>query len=506
MSDDFEMEVVKNDDLDSLGGQRRSQEQSLDVQGEAETSITSSGSRVERQTEQSQAEAEAFRFDEIPHDWSISFVSEVAKGNKGLVDGDWIESKDMDEDGQIQLVQLGHIGQGEFKGQPDRFITREFAEDEGCTILSDGDLLISRMQEPILRSCLLPEFDRDSIMAVDIARLRETEEWNRYFLMYLFNSRPIWRQGIAWASGTTRKRISRKNIEKIRLQKPPLDEQRKIASVLYTIDQAIQKTEAIIKSAERAREGLLENLLSRGLNQNNQLRPQPSQDEELFSDTQIGPIPKNWDVLTVSAVVSDDRPVTYGIVQPGDYIDGGVPLIRGQNYINGWDPLSEFFRVDPDLHEKYSRCVTRPDDVLLCIAGANTGSVNMVPDWIEEANLTQTTARISVDRNVALPEYVHFALSSSIVQRQIRAWTRGSAQPGLNLSRVEKFVIPVPGMDEQEEIVARVKSAGNLLSAEKSLRDRLSRTKKGLMQDLLTGEVRTADKAIEVLDDVEAHG
>jgi hypothetical protein len=121
----------------------------------------------------------------LPQDWSVSKLREVAKEG-GLVDGDWIESDDMNEDGEIQLVQLAHIGQGQFKGKPNRFITKKFSKDENCTVLSEGDLLISRMQEPILRSCLLPPFDRDSVMAVDIARLQETEEWNRQFLKYVY--------------------------------------------------------------------------------------------------------------------------------------------------------------------------------------------------------------------------------------------------------------------------------------------------------------------------------
>jgi type I restriction enzyme S subunit len=142
----------------------------------------------------------------------------------------------------------------------------------------------------------------------------------------------------------------------------------------------------------------------------------------------------------------------------------------------------------------------------MCIAGANTGAVNIVPEWVEEANLTQTTARISVDEEVALPEYVHFILASSFVQNQISGWTRGSAQPGLNLGRVEKFKVPVPPKAEQERIVSRLESISTLVASEEESVDRLSRVKKGLMQDLLTGEVRTTDEAIEVLDEVEAHG
>ena len=115
-----------------------------------------------------------------------------------------------------------------------------------------------------------------------------------------------------------------------------------------------------------------------------------------FKVTPIGPIPQEWGCVQIKDVVEPARKVTYGIVQPGAFDENGVILIRGQDYINGWSKLADFFRVSPNLHNQFRRSRVLPGDVLMCIVGY-TGEANIVPDWITDANITQTTARIACD-------------------------------------------------------------------------------------------------------------
>ena len=194
--------------------------------------------------------------------------------------------------------------------------------------------------------------------------------------------------------------------------------------------------------------------------------------------------------MKIADVVNPERKVTYGIVQPGAYDDNGVPLVRGQDYIGRWGSCSDFFLVTPELHQKYSRSVVRPGDVLLCIVGATTGSVNQVPDWLQEANITQTTARIAAKEGVALPRYLLHALDSPLGQAQVRKYVKGSAQPGLNLRDVDRFEIPLPGLEEQRELAAVVDAAGSRWASETEFLTQLRRLKSGLSSVLLSGEVR----------------
>src|SRR5260370_37813774 len=122
-----------------------------------------------------------------------------------------------------------------------------------------------------------------------------------------------------------------------------------------------------------------------------------------------------------------------------------------------------------------------PDDVLLTIVGGTTGATEIVPSWIEEANITQTTARLSFDKRLLLPEFGRAVLDSQLGQRQVRRYVKGSAQPGLNLGDVETFLVPVPAPDEQMAVTAILSSASAQIEGEIHQLEKLRLVRLGLM-------------------------
>lgn len=130
-------------------------------------------------------------------------------------DGDWIESKDQSASG-IRLLQLADIGSGRFLDKSDRFVSRETAVRLRCSALRPGDLLISRMANPIGRACAVPEQIGDAITAVDVCVARsECSPEERAYWIGLFNSSHWRRLCEAQAAGSTRTRISRRKLEQI---------------------------------------------------------------------------------------------------------------------------------------------------------------------------------------------------------------------------------------------------------------------------------------------------
>jgi len=277
-----------------------------------------------------------------------------------------------------------------------------------------------------------------------------------------------------------------------RFHLPERPEQTRIAAVLDTVDEAIAKTEAVIAKLRQVRAGLLHDLLTRGLDKNGQLRD-PIAHPEQFQDSPLGQIPKEWGCRQLRDLVPPNRRITYGIVQPGDFDPNGVLLIRGQDYISGWASREEFFKVAPSRHESYRRSVTKAGDLLVCIVGATTGAVAQVPEWIEEANITQTTARVACEPNKLVARFGLHVLRSELGQKQVRRYVKGSAQPGLNLQDVEVFWTPVPNPDEQK-LIANIldNHLENEASATRELA-KLQQLKSGLMCDLLTGRVRVPE-------------
>lgn len=269
-----------------------------------------------------------------------------------------------------------------------------------------------------------------------------------------------------------------------------------VAYVLDTIDKAIAANEEAITKLKQVRAGMLHDLLSYGLDENGQLRDPIAHPEE-FRDSPHGYIPRRWEFKQLKDIVPANRRITYGIVQPGEFDPNGVLLIRGQDYIKGWALRDSFFKVAPSRHDAYRRSLTKAGDLLICIVGATTGAVAQVPAWIEEANITQTTARVACDPEKLVARFALHVLRSELGQKQVRRYVKGSAQPGLNLQDVEMFWIPLPERDEQRAI-ARILDhhIENELSATNEL-EKLHQLKSGLLDDLLTGRVRVPETIME---------
>lgn len=194
--------------------------------------------------------------------------------------------------------------------------------------------------------------------------------------------------------------------------------------------------------------------------------------------------------VPLAQLIQKGRKITYGIVQPGEFVEDGVILVRGRDYSSGWRDLSGFMRVTPEIDAPYKRSKLKSGDLVLTIVGANTGTVAVVPAWLEGANITQTTARIAVDPMKAVPDYVEQFLRSAIGQEAVYRFQKGGAQPGLNLADVEKFEIPVPPIPEQHCIANVLRTWDEALENLSALHAAKDQRLVGLRAALLFGELR----------------
>ena len=198
--------------------------------------------------------------------------------------------------------------------------------------------------------------------------------------------------------------------------------------------------------------------------------------------------PQSFPSVALAKLVQKGRKITYGIVQPGEFVADGVILVRGRDYSAGWRDIDGFMRVTPEIDAPYKRSKLKPGDLVLTIVGANTGTVAVVPAWLDGANITQTTARIAVDSTKAIPGYVEQVLRSAIGQEAVYRFQKGGAQPGLNLADVEKFEIPLPPLPEQRKIAEILRTWDQALEKITALRAAKVRRISSLRQRLFEAE------------------
>lgn len=178
--------------------------------------------------------------------WPTSPLSELAET---FSDGDWIESNDQSPSG-IRLLQTGNVGEGEFKDRVEkaRYIGAETFALLNCTEVIAGDILVSRLPDPVGRACIVPDLETRMITAVDcsIIRLDERRIIPSFFV-YFTQSETYLSAVAALCTGTTRSRISRSALGRIEVPLPPLDKQKRIVSVL---DQAFAALDHASANAE----------------------------------------------------------------------------------------------------------------------------------------------------------------------------------------------------------------------------------------------------------------
>lgn len=289
------------------------------------------------------------------------------------------------------------------------------------------------------------------------------------------------------SSGTTAKGIQRKRFEQLKIICPNLPEQSAIAAALSDVDALLSALERLIAKKRDLKQAAMQQLLTG----QTRLPGFYRSEREAFQKTDLGFIPSDWVLRQLGDLVDQSRSIRYGIVQPGKYDQNGRFMIRGQDYSKGWVEPSELFRVSAPIEERYKNARVATGDLIITIVGAGTGHVEAIPKWLDGANLTQTTARISIEANKADSVFVKYMLRAPVGTRQVSNYMKGAAQPGLNCGDINKFVVPLPPTLPEQTAIATVLTD---MDAELTvLERRLAKTralKQGMMQELLTGRTR----------------
>jgi type I restriction enzyme, S subunit len=359
---------------------------------------------------------------------------EDAAGRRGLfTDGDWILSENMADGGTIGVIQLKHLGVGDFLDKEFQFITDNSFQELRCTEVLPGDVLISRMADPIGRACIVPRLPFRTVTAVDVSILRVDDSVaDRRFIKHLCNSQLVRNRIDRAARGTTRSRITRTELGEIEIPLPPLPLQQRIAERLERADR--------LRRTRRYALELSDTFL-------------PAAFLELFGDPEKNP--RGWpedELGELCDKVLDCPHATpiYAVAHTPH------PCVRSSDIQSGYLDFSETKYVESSEYlKRIARGKPMPGDVIYCREGARFGNAGRV---LNDAQLClgQRMMLFRANQKLATSEFIWAFLSSSATYRQATRALDGSASPHVNVGEIVAFRVPVPPLSLQQKFAAVV--------------------------------------------------
>jgi type I restriction enzyme S subunit len=299
-----------------------------------------------------------------------------------------------------------------------------------------------------------------------------------------------------FAAGSTFPEINKKDTARVLIPHPinPLAQQ-KIAAILTSIDTAIEKTEALIEKYQQIKAGMMHDLFTRGVFPNGQLRPPREQAPELYQETAIGWIPKDWGEPVIlesllAPIPNNIRSGPFGsTLLKHELVENGIPFLGIDNiHVEHFD--SHFRRfVSERKFRELARYQVRPRDVVITIMGT-IGRCCVIPENCDIALSSKHLWTMTFDTQKVLPELICWQLNyASWVKAWFRRATQGGIMDAIQSSTLKTLKLPQPSLDEQILICNRYKTVSERIQKENAQLDKLRQQKLGLMQDLLTGKV-----------------
>ena len=414
----------------------------------------------------------------IPKEWEVVRLKEICEMERGF---SYRSDQITDEETEIEFITINNIKKEGGLKKTSGLYLRDSVEVDEKFYVNKNSLFIANTDMArghiIGAPILIKDIEKRCVFSMDLTRLLlRSNNLLTSFFFYLLSHPKIRNFMKRNAQGTNVLHLNHQLVASLKLPLPPLPEQKKIAEILSTVDEAIEKVDESIARTERLKKGLMQELLTKGIG------------HKEFKDTEIGRIPKEWEVVKISNIAD---------------VKGGKRLPKGHNLADFRTPYPYIRVVDfknmsidlanvkfllPETYKAIERYTISSNDVYISIAGS-VGLAGLIPVELDGANLTENAAKLCNLRRV-VKDFLAYVLNSLLVQKQIHGFVGKAQQPKLALFRIEKIKIPLPPLPEQQKIAEILSTVDKRLELLRNKKEKMEGIKKGLMNDLLTGKRR----------------
>jgi len=391
----------------------------------------------------------------IPQEWEVIIFNDlkdkkVSHSITGGPFGSNLKSEHYTKSG-VRIIQLQNIGDGSFINKDFIYTNEAKATELKSCLIYPNDIILAKMAEPVARACIIPNFEDKFLMGSDGIRLHiDKSKYDNKFILESINYQNFRKIAIAQSTGSTRQRIGLSDLKTIPIIIPPLKEQQKIAEILTTWDDSISCHEKLIKAKEQLKKGLMQKLLS---------------GEVRFSGFDEG-----WKEVRLEKILKIGSGKDYKHLNKGD-----IPVYGTGGYM---------LNVDEYLYDGDSVCIGRK------------GTIDK-PMFLNGKFWTVDTLFYTHSYKNTMPKFLYFAF----LQINWKKYNEASGVPSLSKSTIETIKIKLPSLKEQQKIAQVLSTVDKEIELLKKELESLKEQKKGLMQRLLTGEVRVKINIGEVDND-----
>lgn len=410
---------------------------------------------------------------EIPEHWENIQIKHLAIGNNTLfLDGDWIESKEIIYDnGDYRYITTGNIGEGKYKEQGNTYITQETFEKLNCTEVVPDDLLISRLNPPIGRSCLVPDLGNKIVTSVDNVILRPSPKYIKNYLVHFFTNTNYFEYTSLVGRGATMQRISRSMLGDIKIALPPTpEEQTTIANYLdrktAEIDELIADKKRLLELYGEEKNAIINQAVTKGINPN-----APMKDSGI---EWLGEIPEQWEVKNLRYLCK----ITTG----------------GKDTENREDDGEFPFFVRSQTVEKIS--TYSYDGEAILTAGDGVGVCKVWHHIIGKFDFHQRVYMM-YDFDGILGSYLFHYMKENFIHDVLKKSAKSTVD-SLRRPMFLEFAVAFPkSEDEQKEIVQYIENEITRIDSKteitKKLIDLLTEYRTALISEVVTGKIKVTE-------------
>src|SRR5690554_5018657 len=412
----------------------------------------------------------------VPASWAIKPLSELA-----IVDAKSLKSSTQ-PDYRFHYIDIASVKTGRVDF-PAETITYSEAPSRARKLVRKGDVLMSNVRPNLQAFAYFDKEGDDFVASTGFSVITAKDMSDGKFIYQSILADDVSRQIAAMVAGSNYPAISSSNVKNLELVAPPLPEQQKIAAILSSVDDVIEKTRAQIDKLKDLKTGMMQELLTKGIGSGGVPHTE-------FKDSPVGRIPRTWKYALLESVATIQTGIAKNGKAQGDMIE--VPYLRVANVQDGYLDLSEIksIRVERGRLERFS---LKDEDVLVNEGGdfdkLGRGAIwdNQISPCVHQNHVFV----VRTDKSCLLPKFFNYLSGSQYGKKYYLGCAKQTTNlASLNSSQLKAFPVLLPPVDEQAAICDLLDSMDKKITLSEKKKSAAEALKRALMQDLLTGKVR----------------